>query len=47
MPLPPAGFSIKDLKDLLASCREKSPAPIPPPPPTIAESFPAESLPFE
>jgi hypothetical protein len=46
MPLPPAGFSIKDLEDLLSSCRQKSPGPVPPPPPTMTESFPEENLPF-
>jgi hypothetical protein len=46
MPLPPAGFSIKDLEDLLTSCREKSPGPVPPPPPTTEESFPSQNFPF-
>jgi hypothetical protein len=46
MPLPPAGFLIKDLEDLLSSCHQKSPGPLPPPPPTTAESFLEEDLPF-
>jgi hypothetical protein len=39
MPLMPAGFSIKDLEDLLSSCRQKSPGPLLPPPPTTAVEF--------
>jgi hypothetical protein len=46
MPLPPAQFSIKDLEDLLSSCRQKSPGPLPPLPPTTEESFPQENFPF-
>jgi hypothetical protein len=46
MPLPPAGFSIKDLEDLLSSCRQKSPGPLPLPLPTTAVSFPETNFPF-
>jgi hypothetical protein len=46
MPLPPAGFSIKDLENLLDSCRKNSPGPLPPLPLTTEESFPSENFPF-
>jgi hypothetical protein len=46
MPLPPAGFSIKDLEDLLSSCHQKSPGLLLLPPPTTAELFPVENFPF-